>query len=94
MALANKSHRFEFHTAKALQNVSRHYTDAELAKINVALRTKSVSQIMEAQQYDLSLRRLVGGTPGYDGFQEAIACILIARGESPRMADMTGQLVF
>jgi len=95
IALRNRNHTFKFSKQEALRNVERHYTDEELANIRRALQGRSVSEVLQAVNSDRTLTELVHGRTFWErywGLQEAAACVLIERGESPVLADITGQL--
>lgn len=89
----NSSRVFTFENEKALYNVARHYTDAQLDALRKALQGKSVPEVVDAGMHDAAVQRLVPGKDGFDGFRSALVCVLIERGESPSMADMTGQIL-
>lgn len=89
LALSNTSHRFVFTKQAALNNVSIEFTPQDLQDVRTWLAPVSNQELM-AGAHPWTDR----DTP-YAGrrYRSAVACVLIERGLSPYMADLTGQVV-
>jgi hypothetical protein len=89
LALSNTSHRFVFTKQAALNNVSIEFTPQDLEHIRTWLAPVSNQDLMAGAQPWTSRDTPYAGR----GYRSAVACVLIERGLSPYMADLTGQVV-
>lgn len=89
LALSNTSHRFVFTKQAALNNVSIEFTPQDLEQVRTWLAPVSNQDLMAGAH------PWTGRDTPYSGrgYRSAVACVLIERGLSPYMADMTGQVV-
>jgi hypothetical protein len=88
IALQTKDHVFRFHQQSALDNISPRYTEDELRAAREFLAPLSTEELADKFSSLYANRRL--DTKGYA--KDAIACVLIERGLSPAMADISGQV--
>ena len=96
IALTDTGRVFTFNRRKALDNLPRYFTDDELARVRAASKSLSTQQVLDAISRD-GAGPLDGifkgqGWGRYSAERDAVACVLMERGESPAIADMTGQL--
>jgi hypothetical protein len=90
LALSNTAHRFTFSSEAALRNISASFSPEELAEVRARFAPLSNEE----------LRAGFGTKPRgqlHDAFpdrryRDAVACVLIERGLSPYMGDMTGAI--
>ena len=96
IALTDQTRVFTFNRRKALDNLPRYFTDDELAHVRWALAGLSTQQVLDATQKHGpgSLDDLFKGEgwSRYPARRDAVACVLMERGESPGIADITGQI--
>jgi hypothetical protein len=88
IALKSKDHVFRFHQQAALDNIAVRYSDQDLAAARTLLAPLSKDELQAKFSSLYRDKRLP--TDGYA--RDAIACVLIERGLSPRMADISGQV--
>ena len=89
LALSNTSHRFVFTKQAALNNVSIEFTPQDLQDVRTWLAPVSNQDLMAGAHPWTSRDTPYSGR----GYRSAVACVLIERGLSPYMADITGQVV-
>lgn len=88
IALEHRDHVFRFHQKAALDNVRKQYAEADLAAARALLASLSDAELTAKFSSLYAKDRLP-----LDGYaRNAIACALIERGLSPRMADLSGQV--
>ncbi|WP_211471552.1 hypothetical protein [Collimonas humicola] len=88
IALSNQTHVFRFTKQDALNNVPFTYSDDDIAAARTFLAPFSVAELRDKFSSLYSSQRLA-----LNGFsRDAIACVLIERGLSPKMADISGQV--
>ncbi len=89
LALSNTSHRFIFTKQAALDNMRIEFAPQDLDDIRTWLAPVSNQELMSGAHPWTSR-----DTP-YSGrrYRSAVACVLIERGLSPYMADLSGQVV-
>jgi hypothetical protein len=88
IALKAHDHVFRFQRQAALDNIPASYSEAELQAARDFLAPFSAEELADKFSSLYANRRL--DTKGYA--KDAIACVLIERGLSPAMADITGQV--
>jgi hypothetical protein len=88
IARQQTDHVFRFQRQAALDNVRIHYTGADLAAARALLAPLSDDEVKAKFSSLLTRDRLP--TEGYA--KDAVACALIERGFSPKMADRSGQV--
>jgi hypothetical protein len=88
IALQAKEHVFRFQRQAALDNVAVGYSDAELKAARDFLAPLSLDELKDKFSSLYANRRL--DSRGYA--KDAIACVLIERGLSPHVADISGQV--
>jgi hypothetical protein len=86
IALKSEDRSFRFHQPAALANIPSRYSEADLAAARAFLAPYSTSELKAKFSTLLAGARL--DTKGYA--RDAIACVLIERGLSPKMADIAG----
>lgn len=86
IALDHRDHVFRFHDKAALDNIRVQYTEADLAAARGLLAPLSDDELTAKFSSLYGKDRLP--TKGYAN--DAIACALIERGFSPKMADLGG----
>lgn len=88
IALSNQTHVFRFTKQDALNNVPFTYSDGDIAAARAFLAPFSAAELRDKFSSLYSSQRLA-----LNGFsRDAIACVLIERGLSPKMADISGQV--
>src|SRR5450830_819541 len=89
LALSNTSHRFVFTKQAALDNMRIDFSPQDLDNVRTWLAPVSNQDLMAGAH------PWTGRDTPYSGrrYRSAVACVLIERGLSPYMADMTGQVV-
>lgn len=93
IALTSRDHVFTFKRRKALDNLPHYYTDADLAKVRETTRGMSVDQVLAAMANGGPLDRLsAGGWERHVAIRDATACVLLERGASPGMGDISDRL--
>ena len=88
IALEHRDHVFRFHDRAALDNIRTRYTEADLAAARALFAPLSDDEI-KARFSTLDAKDRLP-TKGYA--TDALACALIERGFSPKMADLGGQV--
>jgi hypothetical protein len=88
IALASPNHTFRFRQAAALGNIPLRYSDDDLAAARSFLAPIPTDEL-RAKFSSLSRESRLP-TDGYA--RDAIACVLLERGLSPRLSDITGQV--
>ncbi|MFJ2988349.1 hypothetical protein ACIPF8_10810 [Collimonas sp. NPDC087041] len=88
IALSNQTHVFRFTKQDALNNIPFTYSNGDLAAARAFLAPFSVAELKDKFSSLYSSQRLALN----DFSRDAIACALIERGLSPKMADMSGQV--
>lgn len=88
IALESKDHVFRFHQQAALDNIPVRYSDQDLAAARTLLAPLSKEELRA--KFSSLYRDARVPTDGYA--RDAIACVLIERGLSPGMADISGQV--
>jgi hypothetical protein len=88
IALQARDHVFRFERQAALDNIPVRYSGAELQAARGFLAPLSTDELKEKFSSLYANRRL--DTTGYA--RDAIACVLIERGLSPKQADISGQV--
>lgn len=88
LALSNQAHTFRFATQAALDNLPRRYSDVDLANARAVLAPFSASEL----QHEFSSLYERPRLPPTQIPRAALACALIERGLSPKMADRSGQV--
>jgi hypothetical protein len=87
-ALQAEDHVFRFQQQAALDNIPSRYSEAELQAARDFLAPLSLDELKDKFSSLYANRRL--DTTGYA--RDAIACVLIERGLSPKKADISGQV--
>ena len=88
IAMKARDHVFRFQLQAALDNIPTRYSGAELQAARDFLAPLSTEELTDKFSSLYANRRL--DTQGYA--KDAIACVLIERGLSPAMADISGQV--
>jgi hypothetical protein len=88
IARQSLDHVFRFQRQAALDNIPSRYTEAELQAARDFLAPLSLEELIDKFSSLYANRRM--DTRGYA--RDAIACVLIERGLSPKMADISGQV--
>jgi hypothetical protein len=88
IALEAQDHVFRFQRQASLDNIPMRYSEAELQAARDFLAPLSTEELKDKFSSLYANRRL--DTTGYA--KDAIACVLIERGLSPAMADISGQV--
>jgi hypothetical protein len=91
MLLANKRHVFHFSKRKALDNVGFNHTDADVAEVRAALSEITNDQLRAGDFLPTQLRSEYESSR-HRAIRDAIACVLIERGLSPGMGDISDQI--
>lgn len=88
IARAHADHVFRFQRQAALDEVGAHYTEADLAAARALLAPLADDEV-KAKFSSLSAHDRL---PAQGHVKDAVACALIERGFSPKMADRSGQV--
>ena len=94
VALSNTQHTFRFTKPSALASVPTTFSDSDLAFVREKLNGLSEAELRDGfsasgKLHSIYMPRPIKQTMAYE---DAIACVLIERGLSPWMADITGQI--
>ncbi|CAJ0769849.1 hypothetical protein [Ralstonia chuxiongensis] len=94
LALSNSGHTFRFTKHSAVANIPVAFTDADLAFVRDKLKGLSEAELRDGFSVHGKLHSIYMRLPLKQGYayRDAIACVLIEHGLSPRMADITGQI--
>jgi len=94
IALSNRDHVFHFSKPKALENVAPTYTEKDLETIRAKLAPLSVEQLRQGFSGSGDLHAIYRVQPRerHTAYRDATACVLIERGLSPGMGDVSDQL--
>ena len=90
IALTTPDHIFKFTKRTALENIPHDYSDEQLAQVRDALKPLTERQLLDAQAREVALGKL--GPMAHDSRRDATACVLIERGLSPGMGDISDQI--
>lgn len=90
IAMTTPDHVFTFKKQTALQNIPRYYSDDQLAQVRDALKPLTDKNLLDAKARQTALGKL--GEIPHDALRDATACVLIERGLSPGIGDITDQL--
>lgn len=95
IASSNTTHTFRFSKPEALANIPSTFTDSDLAFVRDKLKDLSESELRDGfsvhgKLHSIYMQRLPWKQR--DAYHDATACVLIERGLSPWMADITGQI--
>jgi len=88
IALGSQNHVFRFHEKAALNNIRATYSEDDLATAAALLAPLSTEELRTKFSSLYKASRLQ--TDGYG--RDAVACILIGRGLSPKLSDISGQV--
>ena len=88
IAIKTLDRTFRFHQLPALNNIPVRYSFNDLDKARAFLAAFSTSELTEKFSSLYGEKRL----PTNEYSRDAIACVLIERGLSPKLADMSGQV--
>ena len=94
IAQSNLSHTFRLAKPDALANVPFRFSQDDWAIVREKLQGLTIQELREGFTRSGKLHSIydVGPWPRHQAYRDATACVLIERGLSPRMADITGQL--
>ena len=94
IALTAKDHVFTFSKRRALDNIPHDYSEAELALVRDALKSLSTQDLRDARLRASALDKLVANRAAipHNALRDATACVLIERGLSPGMGDISDEL--
>lgn len=90
IALTTPDHVFTFTKRTALENIPHSYSDDQLAQVRDALKPLTEKQLLDAKAREAALGKL-GAIP-YAARRDATACVLIERGLSPGVEDISDQI--
>ncbi len=90
VALTTPDHVFTFTKRAALGNIPHYYTDEQLAQVRDALKPLTEKQLRDATAREAALDKL--GALAHSARRDATACVLIERGLSPGMGDISDQI--
>ena len=94
IVLANRTHVFHFSKPKALENIPFSFSEGDLKEIRSKLAGMSVEQLREGFSGTGELHSIYRVKPWerHQAYRDAAACVLIERGLSPGMGDISDQL--
>ena len=94
IALTTKDHVFTFRKQAALDNIPHYYSQEQLSQVREALMGLTNADLLNASQRGSALGQLGAGHGGiaHNALRDATACVLIERGLSPGMGDITDEL--
>jgi hypothetical protein len=91
IALTNRSHVFHFSKAKALENIPSSFTESDLKVIRAKLAPLTIDQLRKGFSGSGELHSIYRVQPWerHQAYRDATACVLIERGLSPGMGDVS-----
>ena len=94
IVLTNTSRVFTFTRRKALANLPRSFTENELMSTREAMKGLTTDEVLFAYAHQSVLDSIFkrNGWREVAARRDAVACVLMERGESPAIADITRQL--
>jgi hypothetical protein len=94
IALANRDHVFHFSKSKALKNIPISFSESDLRVIRSKLAPLSIEQLRSGFSSTGELHSIYQVTPWrrHQAYRDATACVLIERGLSPGLRDVSAQL--
>jgi len=90
IALTTPDHVFAFTKRTALENIPHDYSDEQLSQVRDALKPLSKAQLVDAASRETALNNLKAMP--HNARRDATACVLIERGLSPGMGDVSDQI--
>ncbi|HEY9009472.1 MAG TPA: hypothetical protein VIN06_00495 [Devosia sp.] len=90
IALTTPDHVFTFTRRDALENIPHAYSDDQLSEVRAALKSLSTAQLLDAARRETALNS-INAMP-HEARRDATACVLIERGLSPGMGDISDQI--
>jgi len=94
IALTNQSHVFHFSKAEALKNIPSYFTVDDLRSVRSKLASLTVEQLRDGFSTSGNLHSIYRGQSWerHRAYRDAAACVLIERGLSPGLGDVSDQL--